>query len=94
MHQGIPFEVKIPNEQTLEAMQELKDPETRKNLKRFSNVGDLMTVTMTTHKKITYPTMTNSIFGSLLTHQDGRLDLLGDPLQALLTTIDWEQFRE
>ena len=49
---------------------------------------------MTTHKKITYPTMTNSIFGSLLTHQDGRLDLLGDPLQALLTTIDWEQFRE
>ena len=38
--------------------------------------------------------MTNSIFGSLLTHQDDRLDLLVDPLQALLTTIDWEQFRE
>lgn len=44
--------------------------------------------------KIDLVAMTDNIFGSLFTHQDTRLDLLGDPLQGLLKTIDWEQFRE
>lgn len=39
---GLPFEIRIPNNQTIEAIQELKDPETRKNLKRFSSVEELM----------------------------------------------------
>ena len=38
---GLPFETRIPNDQTIEAMQELKNPETRKNLKRFSSVEEL-----------------------------------------------------
>lgn len=39
---GLPFETRIPNDETIKAMQELKDPETRKNLKRFSSVEELM----------------------------------------------------
>ena len=39
---GLLFETRIPNDQTIEAIQELKDPETRKNLKRFSSAEELM----------------------------------------------------
>jgi len=37
-HRGLPFDVKIPNKETQEAMQ---DARSRKNVKRFSNIDDL-----------------------------------------------------
>ena len=42
MHQGLPFEVKIPNRETIEAMEELNDPEARKHLVAFSSVDDML----------------------------------------------------
>lgn len=41
-HRGIPFELKIPNEETKAAMDELMDPDARKDAKRFTSVKDLM----------------------------------------------------
>lgn len=41
MHGGFPFEVKIPNEETLEAMREIRDPEFRKNAPRYDNAEEL-----------------------------------------------------
>ena len=38
----LPFEAGIPNDETIEAMQELKNPETRKNLRSFSSFEELM----------------------------------------------------
>ena len=42
LHQGLPFEAKIPNKETLEAMRELKNKDSRKHLKSFSSVKELM----------------------------------------------------
>ena len=39
---GIPFDLETPNEETIAAIQELKNPETRKNLKQFSSIDELM----------------------------------------------------
>lgn len=41
-HRGIPLELKVPNEETLAAMRELKDPAFRKTARRFDSVEDLM----------------------------------------------------
>ena len=38
LHQGLPFDVRIPNEVTLEAMREAEHPE---NLETFDSVDDL-----------------------------------------------------
>lgn len=48
MRKGLPFDVKIPNTETpntetIEAMEELRNPQTRKTLKKFSSVQELMT---------------------------------------------------
>lgn len=42
MHQGLPFEVKIPNNETIAAMEELKDSAKRKHLTTFSSVEDML----------------------------------------------------
>ena len=39
---GIPLELKVATEETLEAIRELRDPETRKHLKTHNSVDDLM----------------------------------------------------
>ncbi|HAX50222.1 MAG TPA: type II toxin-antitoxin system RelB/DinJ family antitoxin [Ignavibacteria bacterium] len=39
LRKGIPFEVKIPNKETLKAF---KDSDARKNLKTFKNINDLL----------------------------------------------------
>ena len=39
LRKGIPFEVKIPNKETLKAF---KDSGARKNLKTFKNINDLL----------------------------------------------------
>jgi DNA-damage-inducible protein J len=41
-HRGIPLELKVPNEETVAAMRELKDPAYRKSAKKFGSVTDLM----------------------------------------------------
>ena len=41
-HRGIPFELKIPNEETIAAVEELISPKSRKNAKSFSSVKGLM----------------------------------------------------
>lgn len=41
-HRGIPLELKVPNEELLAAIAEAKDPEFRKNAKRFGSVEELM----------------------------------------------------
>ena len=38
---GLPLELKVPNEETLEAMREVRDPEFRKNAPRYDNAEDL-----------------------------------------------------
>ena len=38
---GMPLELKVPNEETLEAMREVRDPEFRKNAPRYDNAEDL-----------------------------------------------------
>ena len=39
---GLPLDLKIPNDETIEAIDELRDPERRKGLKTFTSVADLM----------------------------------------------------
>jgi DNA-damage-inducible protein J len=39
---GLPLDLKIPNAETIAAIEEVKDPKRRKNLKSFSNVKELM----------------------------------------------------
>ena len=39
---GYPFELKVPNDETVTAMKELHDPETRAQAKSYSSVADLM----------------------------------------------------
>ena len=41
-HRGIPLDLKVPNEELLAAIAESKDPEFRKNAKRFGSVEELM----------------------------------------------------
>ncbi|NOX73196.1 MAG: type II toxin-antitoxin system RelB/DinJ family antitoxin [Alphaproteobacteria bacterium] len=41
-HRGIPIELKVPNEVTVAAMDELRDPSRRKNLKKHNNLTELM----------------------------------------------------
>ena len=41
-HRGIPLELKIPKDETLTAMRELKNAEFRKSAKKFKSVKDLM----------------------------------------------------
>jgi len=41
-HRGIRLEIKIPNEETIAAVEELMNPKTRKRAKRFSSVKRLM----------------------------------------------------
>ena len=38
---GIPMELKVPNKETLEAMNELKNPEFRKTARRYSSADEL-----------------------------------------------------
>ena len=40
-HRGLPFEVKIPNDETLKAMRKARDPEFRKNAKSYSTAQEL-----------------------------------------------------
>ena len=42
-HGGIPLELKIPNAETIEAMQEVRDPSFLKNARRFKSVDELFT---------------------------------------------------
>lgn len=39
---GLPLELKAPNDETLDAIDELRDPVRRAQLPSYSNVGDLM----------------------------------------------------
>lgn len=39
---GYPFELKVPNDETIEAMKELGTPDTRAQAKSHSNITDLM----------------------------------------------------
>jgi len=41
-HRGIPFELKIPNEETIAAVEELISPKSRKNAESFSSIEGLM----------------------------------------------------
>ena len=41
-HRGIPLELKVPNEETLAAMRELKDADYRRSAKKFKSVKKLM----------------------------------------------------
>lgn len=41
-NKGLPFDVKVPNAETIAAMDELKDTKKRKKLKSHSSVKDLM----------------------------------------------------
>jgi DNA-damage-inducible protein J len=41
-HRGIPLELKIPNEQVVDALHELKDPLKRKDLKASGSISELM----------------------------------------------------
>jgi DNA-damage-inducible protein J len=38
---GLPLSLKIPNEETIAAMQEARDPEFRKNAKRYKSAQEL-----------------------------------------------------
>jgi DNA-damage-inducible protein J len=40
-HRGFPLELKIPNDETLEAMREVRDPEFRKNAPRYASAEEL-----------------------------------------------------
>lgn len=40
-HRGFPLELKIPNDETLEAMREVRDPEFRKNASRYASAEEL-----------------------------------------------------
>ena len=40
-HRGIPLELKAPNEETLAAIRELKDPAFRKKTRRYKNAEEL-----------------------------------------------------
>jgi DNA-damage-inducible protein J len=40
-HRGIPLELKVPNEETLAAIQELKDPAFRKKARRYKSAEEL-----------------------------------------------------
>jgi len=39
---GLPLDLKIPNAETIAAIEEVRDPKRRKDLKSFSNVKELM----------------------------------------------------
>ena len=39
---GIPLELKVPNDETLEAMRELQDPQFRAKAKKFKTVDELI----------------------------------------------------
>ena len=39
---GIPFEMKVPNKETIQALEEMNDPEKRAKLKRYTSANDLM----------------------------------------------------
>ena len=39
---GIPFEMKVPNKETIQALEEMNDPEKRAKLKRYTSAKDLM----------------------------------------------------
>jgi DNA-damage-inducible protein J len=41
-HRGIPLELKIPNDETVAAMRELKDPAFRKRTKKFATVDEVI----------------------------------------------------
>ncbi|RLA08068.1 MAG: type II toxin-antitoxin system antitoxin, RelB/DinJ family [Gammaproteobacteria bacterium] len=42
IHRGLPFEARLPNDETIEAINELKDPNKRARLKKYDNVEQLM----------------------------------------------------
>ena len=42
MFNGLPFDLKIPNSETVQAMKELKNSDSRKNLSKYSSVKELM----------------------------------------------------
>ncbi|MEM6405627.1 MAG: type II toxin-antitoxin system RelB/DinJ family antitoxin [Pseudomonadota bacterium] len=42
IHRNLPFDIKTPNKETVEAMQELTEPESRRRLKRFSSFKEMM----------------------------------------------------
>jgi DNA-damage-inducible protein J len=41
IQQGMPFELRIPNDETLSALREVSDPEFRKNAPRYANAAEL-----------------------------------------------------
>tara|TARA_B110000977_G_C11064443_1_gene487253 strand:+ start:1851 stop:2117 length:267 start_codon:yes stop_codon:yes gene_type:complete len=42
INNGLPFEAKVPNDETLKAMQDLRDPKTRKTLETFNDMSELL----------------------------------------------------
>ena len=42
IHRGLPFSANVPNDETVAAINELKDPDYRAKTRRFENVDDLM----------------------------------------------------
>jgi DNA-damage-inducible protein J len=42
LQKGIPFAIKLPNAETIEAIDEIKSPEYREKTKKFKTVNDLM----------------------------------------------------
>ena len=42
IHRGLPFSANVPNDETVAAINELKNPEYRTTTRRFESVDDLM----------------------------------------------------
>ena len=42
IHRGLPFSANVPNDETIAAINELKDPEYRATTRRFQSVDELM----------------------------------------------------
>lgn len=43
LQRGIPFDMRVPNQATLEAFEEFEDKTKKKKLKRYSSTKDMMT---------------------------------------------------
>lgn len=51
LHQGLPFEVRIPNAETLKAIQEMRNPNTRKKFPVAPTVDAMFTRILGTNRK-------------------------------------------
>jgi DNA-damage-inducible protein J len=43
LHQGLPFDVRVPNAETVRALQEMQNPKSRKSLPRASDADEMFT---------------------------------------------------